>query len=99
MSRSRPSAEILAKKLWHRGKEFKARDIFDFALIVETEPQALRPIAPIMRDRRDAILRRIGTSELLLREEFGLLEVLDYRRSFDECVGLVTHALESADRP
>jgi len=92
------SAEILAKKLWHRGKEFKARDIFDFALVVEKEPRALRPIAPIMRDRREAILRRIESSEPLLRQEFGLLEVLDYRRSFDECVSLVTRTLESADR-
>lgn len=93
------SAEILAKKLWHRGKDFKARDIFDFALIAEKEPQALRPIAPILRDRREAILRRIQSSESLLRQEFGLLEVLDYRRSFDACVGLVTRALGSADRP
>lgn len=27
------TAEILAKKVWHRGREFTARDIFDFALI------------------------------------------------------------------
>ncbi|HVB48366.1 MAG TPA: nucleotidyl transferase AbiEii/AbiGii toxin family protein [Burkholderiales bacterium] len=92
------SAEILAKKLWHRGKEFKARDIFDFALVVEKEPQALRPIAPILRDRREVILRRIESSESLLRQEFELLKILDYRHSFDECVGLVTRALGSADR-
>ncbi len=31
------TAEILAKKVWHRGAEFTARDIFDFALIATRE--------------------------------------------------------------
>jgi hypothetical protein len=34
------SAEIVAKKVWHRGFEFTARDIFDLAMVAELEPQA-----------------------------------------------------------
>ena len=32
------STEIVAKKVWHRGVEFTARDIFDFAMVTEKEP-------------------------------------------------------------
>lgn len=40
------STEIIAKKLWHRGAEFTARDIFDLAMVAELEPAALQEIAP-----------------------------------------------------
>ncbi len=65
------TTEIVAKKLWHRGSEFTARDIFDFAVVAEREPQALHEIAPILRDRRDAVLARIQRDEPHLRESFA----------------------------
>lgn len=87
------SSEIIAKKVWHRGDRFTARDIFDLALVAEKEPEALWKIRPILRDRRETILARIGAQESTLRETFAALEVLDYRRSFDECVELTKKAL------
>jgi nucleotidyltransferase AbiEii toxin of type IV toxin-antitoxin system len=87
------STEIVAKKIWHRGEEFTARDIFDLAMVAELEPAALREIAPILRDRRDVVLARIERYEALLRETFDALVVLNYRRSFDECLEIVRDAL------
>ena len=87
------STEIIAKKVWHRGVEFTARDIFDLALVSEKEPAALHEIQPVLRERRDLILERIETHGASLRETFLALEVLDYQRSFDECVELVERAL------
>lgn len=87
------STEIVAKKVWHRGQQFTARDIFDLAMVTEKEPNALRQIKPILRDRRQALLQRITAQEAALRETFAELQVLDYRRSFDECVDLVKKAL------
>jgi Nucleotidyl transferase AbiEii toxin, Type IV TA system len=87
------STEIVAKKLWHRGEEFTARDIFDFATVAEREPQALREIAPIMRDRREAVLARVERDEPRLRESFESLTPLDYRRTFNECLEIVRDAL------
>jgi hypothetical protein len=87
------SAEIIAKKVHHRGVEFTARDVFDLALVTEREPAALRDIEPILSDRRDVILDRISSQEAALRETFAALELLEYRRSFDECVALVRKAL------
>jgi len=87
------SSEIIAKKVWHRGDRFTARDIFDLAMVTEKEPAALWQIQPILHDRRDVILAKIASQEAALRETFAALEVLDYRRSFDECVELTKTAL------
>lgn len=87
------SAEIIAKKIWHRGAQFTARDIFDLAMVFEKEPAALLAIAPVLRDRRGVILARVDSGDTDLREAFEALEMLDYRKSFDECVALVKKAL------
>lgn len=87
------SAEIVAKKLWHRGERITARDIFDLAVVAEQEPESLFAIKPIMRGRRDIVLWRIATQDANLRETFAALEVLDYRRNYDECVRIVRDAL------
>lgn len=84
------STEIVAKKVWYRSPEFTARDIFDVAMVMEEEPGAVQSIQPVLRSRRTEVLRRIEMYEQALREEFAALEVLDYRRTFDECVQIVT---------
>jgi len=43
------ASEIVAKKVWHRGALFKARDIFDLAMVLDREPQALQPTATARR--------------------------------------------------
>lgn len=87
------SAEIVAKKVWHRAADFTARDIFDLAMVAEKEPRALWKIEPVLGDRRDTVLQRIASQDAALRQTFAELEVLDYRRSFDECIALVRKAL------
>lgn len=88
------STEIVAKKVWHRGESFKARDIFDLAMVIEREPAALAPMQPVLRDRRATVLARITAGEAQLRHDFAELEILDYTRSYDECVEIVVKALE-----
>ena len=87
------SVEIIAKKVWYRGDRFKARDILDLALVAEKEPGALKSIAPILRDRKNVILARIAENDANLRDDFGNLEILEYRRSYDECVRIVKKVL------
>lgn len=90
------STEIVAKKVWYRGPEFTARDVFDLALVAEKEPGALHEIKPILRDRRNTILQRIATHEKSMREAFAQLEILEYKRTFDECVTRVRDCLDQA---
>lgn len=90
------STEIVAKKVWHRGDRFRARDIFDLSMVAEKEPAALHSIAPVLRDRGDVILAWIGANESNLRDTFANLEVLEYRRSFDECLRIVKKTFQEA---
>ena len=87
------STEIVAKKVWHRGSEFAARDIFDLAMVAEWEPQALESILPVLASRSDEILKRIDEHGQSLRETFDELEVLDYQRTYDECIDIVRQTL------
>lgn len=89
------STEIIAKKVWHRGNDFAARDIFDLAMVAEKEQHALQSILPILRGRRNEILKRIEQQGKSLRETFDQLEILDYRRTYDECVEIVRELLTS----
>jgi predicted nucleotidyltransferase component of viral defense system len=88
------SAEIIAKKLWHRGREFTARDIFDLAMVIEKESGALNEIMPVLRERREVVQQRIASQQAALRESFHELEVLEYKRSFDECLRLINKKFE-----
>src|SRR5438552_7772901 len=88
------STEIIAKKLWHRGKQFKARDMFDLALVAQKEPSALKEIRPVLRDRRDTVLARMVNSDKQLRSDFAELETLEYRPTYDECLAIVRKTLE-----
>jgi hypothetical protein len=88
------SAEIIGKKVLYRGQHFTARDIFDLAMVAELEPEALFPIQPILRDRKDIILERIRADDASLREAFDALDILDHGRTYDQCVALAGHALE-----
>lgn len=90
------STEIVAKKIWHRAATFTARDIFDLAMVSEREPDALKGIYPILSDRRETVLTRIAAFEPQLRETFNELLVLEYRRSFEECVAIVKSTLSNA---
>lgn len=86
--------EIVAKKVWHRGELFTARDIFDLAMVMEKEPNSLFEIQPILKAREEVILGRIDEHSAHMRETFVELEILDYERNFDECVAIVKRNLE-----
>lgn len=90
------SREILAKKINYRAAGFTARDLLDFSLIVENEPAALKELRPLMREKREIIFERIAAADVILRKTFAELEVLEYKRTYDACLGIVRQALEAA---
>ena len=89
------SAEIIAKKVWYRGAELTARDLFDFALVAEREPGMLMDAKHVLRARRAIVLEQITDREEALREDFAALDVLEFRPSFEQCVDAVRKALAS----
>jgi len=87
------SAEIIAKKIWYRGADLAARDLFDFALVAEREPRMLKDAQDVLRARRTVVIEQIADREEELREDFAALDVLEYRPSFEQCIAAVRKAL------
>jgi predicted nucleotidyltransferase component of viral defense system len=89
------SAEIVAKKLWHRGDRATARDLFDLALVIEREPVALSNAAKFLTRHRDEFLRQIDQRKAVLQAQFEAIDTLDYRPSYEQAVKSVTAFLVS----
>jgi hypothetical protein len=93
------SAEILARKLWHRAASFPARDLFDFAAIAAFEPNAVRSIGGVLRARRAALLERLREHGEALHEDFAALHAWEFHPSFEECVAALRTALSRSSPP
>ncbi len=81
-------AEILAKKMHHRGDQAKARDLFDLCAVAELEPSAIDVARPFMDRNRKAFLQRLEDRSDLAKDEFNKIERIAYRRSFEGCMSL-----------
>ena len=88
------AAEIIAKKMYHRGDRVAARDLFDLALVIEREPQSLRQAAPFLHRHRQTFLDQIRHPHPSLRAGFDAIATLDYAPSFDACVAVAGSFLE-----
>ncbi|WP_445297926.1 nucleotidyl transferase AbiEii/AbiGii toxin family protein [Hydrogenophaga pseudoflava] len=78
------AAEIVAKKLWHRGGRATARDLFDLSLVIEREPEALATAALYLVRHRDAFLTQIQQRRAVLGVQFEVIDALAYRPTYDE---------------
>lgn len=89
------AAEIIAKKMYHRGDRVTARDLFDLALVIEREPHPLKAASPFLLRNRQAFLAQIRQPHPSLRLAFDAIATLDYAPDFDACVALAGEFLES----
>jgi hypothetical protein len=93
------TAEVLARKLWHRAATFPARDLFDFAAVAALEPQGLRGVAGALRVHRGALLQRLQDHGMALREDFAALDAWEFQPRFEECVAALRLALSRSSPP
>lgn len=84
--------EIVAKKLQFRAADFKARDLFDLAMVLEQVADARPALADLIRAQQSLLRERFATRETILREDFAAIDVLDYTSSFDACLQCVEEA-------
>jgi len=75
--------------MYHRGDRVTARDLFDFALVIEREPQQLLVATPFLLRHREAFLSQIRAQHASLRAAFEAVATLEYTPSFDHCVAVV----------
>ena len=79
-------AEIIAKKMWHRGDRATARDLFDLAAVYEFDPKSIRDAGPFLPRNAYAFLQQIDRRQALMRAEFDHIDRLESTLSFSQCV-------------
>lgn len=90
--------EIVAKKMWHRGHEAKARDLLDLCVVIETSPDDLREAGGQLLRHRDAFVDRIHKRGEILEAQFNELDSIGRQKAFHECVELATEFLQGLTR-
>ncbi|MFN0005201.1 MAG: nucleotidyl transferase AbiEii/AbiGii toxin family protein [Burkholderiaceae bacterium] len=89
------AAEIVAKKLWHRGDRATSRDLFDLSLVIEREPEALINAAKFLLKNADLFMSQIASRKAVLERQFSEIDALTYKPSYDEAAGRATAFLKS----
>jgi len=87
------SAEIVSKKLWHRGDRATARDLFDLALVIEKEPEGLVQASSFLVKHREMFLDQLKTRRKVLEAQFNAIDRLNYQPSYDQALGLASRFL------
>ena len=90
------NAEIIAKKMWHRGDQGKARDLFDLCAVATADPAAIAQAAPFFARQGAAFLSRLELRAEFLEAEFKAIDSLDFTMPFAECLQLARHIVGSA---
>jgi predicted nucleotidyltransferase component of viral defense system len=89
------SAEIVAKKLWHRGDRATARDLFDLALVIEREPVSLATASVFLTRHREQFLLQVDQRKAVLKAQFEAIDTLDYQPSYEQAAEAVAAYLWS----
>lgn len=89
------SAEIIAKKMWHRGDRITGRDIFDFALVASREHDALMAASPFILRHRQAVIRQLAERHAPLKAQFDAIDVLNYHPAFDDACASMLAMLQA----
>lgn len=92
------AAEIVAKKFFHRGNRLLARDMFDFALAAEKEPEELLRASKFLIRHITPIKARLAGDVTGLRLQFEAIEKLSYCPTFDQVRDIVIETLDSASQ-
>lgn len=79
-------AEIIARKLWHRGDRANARDLYDLCAVADAEPQAMTAAQPWLSRHAQAFLSGLEQRADLARNEFALIDAIGTPRDFDSCL-------------
>lgn len=90
------NAEIIAKKLYHRGNQAKARDLFDLCAVADLDPGAIEQAAPFFARHGAAFIAELKANAGYVEDEFAQIQRIDYRRPFEECLMLAESIIDAA---
>lgn len=86
MVRVETCAEIIAKKMWHRGDRAKARDLYDLCAVAAAEPEAIEAAGPFFIRHGASFLAALEAREEVARIEFSVIDAIGPRLGFDVCM-------------
>lgn len=91
------SAEIIVKKMYHRGQLATARDLFDLCMVIEREPEGLLTpsAAPYLRKHRDPFVERINNPSKVMAAAFEAIDKRDFEKDLDSCIKLTSDFLNA----
>ena len=89
-------AEIIAKKMWHRGHHAKARDLYDLCAVAQAEPEAIKTAGPFLKKHGAAFIAQLKSRADIVREQFEAIDVIGTRLRFDDCLRQAGKIIESA---
>jgi 1,6-anhydro-N-acetylmuramate kinase len=87
-------AEIIAKKMWHRGDRARARDLYDLCAVAEAEPEAIDQAEPFLAKHGAAFLAQLQERAEFLEAEFDAIDAIGFRRSFGACLAQSRNIIE-----
>lgn len=90
------NAEIIAKKMYHRGNQAKARDLFDLCTVADLDPAAIEYAAPFFERYGDAFIAQLKATVGYVEEDFAQIHRIAYRRAFEECLILAESIIDAA---
>jgi predicted nucleotidyltransferase component of viral defense system len=79
-------AEIVVKKLWHRGDRITGRDIFDVALVARRERDELFRNKDFLIRHASALVEQINLRREPLRVQYEAIDALNYELKFDDAI-------------
>ncbi len=77
------AAEIVAKKMFHRGDKATARDLFDLTMVIEHERGALANAEPFMYRHMDAFVANLQAPSAGYIQQFKGIESIGYAPPFE----------------
>jgi hypothetical protein len=90
------NAEIVAKKMYHRGHQAKARDLFDLCTVADLDPAAIERAAPWFTRHGDAFIAQLKANAAYVEEDFAQIHRIAYHRPFEECLMLAEGIVDAA---
>jgi predicted nucleotidyltransferase component of viral defense system len=76
-------AEIIAKKMWHRGDRAKGRDLYDLCAVADADPPSIEAALPHFRRHGRAFLAALQDRADVARREYDAIDAIGDRRNFD----------------
>lgn len=86
-------AEIIAKKLWHRGHLATGRDLFDLAAVAAHDPALLRGAKISMQKNAETFLYQCRVRERVIRAQYEAIDTLDFHLSYEDSMELARSIL------